>query len=203
MKLHHTEVDALLREKLGSLAERVPDEDLTLLLSLCRYVEIAWGALGAPAQGRLRIFIERTDAMGSLADAWEVPVLSEVAMRRLASLDDSALVALACVSKRLEALEEIVRRFEASSSFTQIRDLREALGEDDLRNLWTVALKKRLVAALATNRHVQQYMGYPGAVERVLKLSGTTLDELREEWRSLYDGLLVLLRDLAPATQAP
>jgi hypothetical protein len=202
MKLHHTELDALLREKLGSLAERVPDEDLTLLLSLCRYVEIAWGALGAPAQGRLRIFIERTDAMGSLADAWEVPVLSEVAMSRLASLDDSALVALACVSKRLEALEEIVRRFEASSSFTQIRDLREALGEDDLRNLWTVALKKRLVAALATNRHVQQYMGYPGAVERVLKLSGTTLDELREEWRSLYDGLLVSQRWLAEKIRA-
>lgn len=137
----------------------MPDEDLKLLLPLCRYVEIAWGALGAAAQGRLRIFVERTEAMGSLAEAWEVPVLREVAMRPLASLDDTALVALACESKRPEALEEIVRRFEASSSFTQIRDLREALGEDDL---WSEGIRR----AGCVNAHVLICGGPAGGIRQ-------------------------------------
>ena len=189
MKLHPGEIETLLREKLGPLAERVTDADLGLLVSLCRHVDGAWSALGAAAQSRLRIFIERTDAMGALAEAWDTPGLSDVVTGRVAQVDDEALVALAIVSRRAECLEEIVQRFEKSRSYKQMSALRESLGEDHLRPLWSVPLKRRLVVSLSANARVREYMGYVGAVERVLKLSTNAIEELRSEWRPVYDGL--------------
>jgi hypothetical protein len=192
MKLHHGEVDTLLREKLGTLAEQVPDEDLGLLLSYCRHIELAWNALGTPSQGRLQQFLGRTDSVAALSDGDRVDALRDIVTSRIASMTETSLIAFAVATKRPDVLEAIVRRFEASRSLTEIRDLRAAFAEDALRSSWSLAHKKRLIAALATNNHVQRYWGYPGAVERILDLCRAAPDDLREDWRPLHVALLAV-----------
>ena len=112
-------------------------------------------------------------------------------------MDDTLLVSVARDAKRVEFLDEIAGRLEKATLFTRIRDLREALGQEDLRSSWTATQRRRLVATLASNKDVQRYMGYVILVAMILEICRLAPDDLQEAWRPVYDTLAVSYRSVA------
>jgi len=184
-KLYHSDVERLLADKLAALAADVPDPQLGLVLSYCSSVGPSWSCLGSATQGRLTTFVERTEDGSALADALEVNALRHLALSRVGGLDDDGLATFAGRSRRVDVLDELVGRFADSKSFSTFRDLRSALRNEGILQLWTATHRQRLTAALAQNPELRRYGGYPGAIREVLRLF-KGIPEAEAEWRSVH-----------------
>lgn len=189
MRLHHTEVSELYREKLPVLAAQVADDDLPLLLSFCRSVDGTWDALGVVGQGKLTLLAERTENMAVLADALAILALHDAAFARVPSLSGSALGELTKLTRRPDLLERVVCEFETSLSFSTFAALWPCLAEDVLAKLWTADQRKRLVRALSGNEELGKYGGYRYVQRSVLALCSEKPNDFKDEWRSLFDTL--------------
>ncbi len=189
-KLHHSELEQLLREKLPSLVERMKDEQLALLINYCARIDHSWDALGPATQGRLRLFVERTESMAALAEAWRALPLRSLVSDRLSNLSAHSVAELACAARDPLVLDEVVRRFEESMSFSTFAALRVALTDDALELTWSAEQTRRLIVACRANKELRRYGGYSPVIRRVLALSERSQhDEVRGEWRTLYDTL--------------
>jgi hypothetical protein len=210
--LKHEEAERFLREKLSTFAERLEDADLPRLVRFCGAIVLAWGTLSAPAQDRLRLYVQRSDGLQGMILAFKVPALWQVAQARIPALPVEDLVRLAALTRDEACLEQIVRHFETSTRYVVFRDLRKALQDERLRLSWTLPLQVRLLDALVANMTLRSYDGYDGTARDVLSLMGTeTAGAHLEKWQVVYDVLVARswlppaegLREALPGLRAP
>src|SRR5262249_10315407 len=145
----------LLHEKLASIVSGVPDADLDLVLRFCHQVDLAWNSLDTSGRDKLRLYIERTDNAEAITWGYGICALQRTIDERVQGLPSEALAVLASSTRKLELLDEVVRRFESTSSFSTFKDLRPTLKDESLLAVWSLAQKRRLVAGLATNQDLR------------------------------------------------
>lgn len=189
-ELRHADVELLLREKLQGLADQVPDENLRRLVTYCAEVQLAWGALSATTQEKLRLFVERSDQVSVMSATATVPELWAVTAARLPSLSAQKIVEVAQKSRHTACLDEIVRRFETSSSFNDFKALREPLANADLRTVWSAAHQTRLLAALVGNGKLQEYGGFDHVAHALLAVMGTRAHAHTADWQRIHDKMV-------------
>jgi len=190
-RMHHTEVEKLLREKLSSIAEQVADADLRWLLEYSARYELAWGSVGAAAQQRLGAYVQKSDSLRVLRATARIPALWAQTVGRLAQLDADSVIDLAATSGKIEPVEEIVSRFETGKSYKAFSVLRKSLSSEPVRANITAAHARRLVAALQNNADLRRYMWYGSTAIEVFEAVGAPGVTTVAEWRPVHDLLMV------------
>lgn len=189
-QLYHREVEDLLSKKLASLSDQVEDGKLTLLLRYVARYEMAWPHVGVASQGRLRTFVERTDSVYRLGYATKVAELRTVVVGRLGALSHANLSELTVATRMSECIDEVLLRFETTSSYKAIAALRPPLREEEAWPMWSKAQIARLTRALESNSSLRAYLGFAEMACEVLRLSGSTAKDFEADWKVVYSRLL-------------
>lgn len=185
-QLYHAEVEELLSNKLPTLADHVEDANLGKLLIYVSRCGLAWPHLGTIAQDRLRSYVAKTQSIERLAQASRMDALRSDVLARLTTLSYEDLADLTNLTLMTGCIDEVVRRFETSSSFKGFSFLRRVLRNEAAWPTWSATQLERMLKALQSNTALRRYMAYAETACEVLRLSGVHALKLQSEWQHIH-----------------
>jgi hypothetical protein len=179
-----------LEQKLPELVARVNETAFPRVLALLGALEQAWRYLNETNREAARRFIDTLTndddnaTSTALIAALNIDQLRDAAIARTLALPVEPFVAVVEGYPAEALIANACVRLEETRSFNDIRDLRFCLVP--LSSTMTTPSYRRVVAALANNRSIKNYMGWGGFVRDLLSASATRAHDAVDQWVAVH-----------------